>query len=105
MKVPEDVDRKVAQWWADRLGDKYEDKREEFQEELYRRLYSIPWTRISVDYDPDPILRGALNAVGIECSGVMFSARDILPGKTTVLKRAGGTVETKEGYGAPWRVL
>lgn len=99
----ESENQAVAQWWADRLDDQYADYRDEFRRKLASLLDDDPsWQRLGVDYDPDRTLREALNAAGIDCRGFLFSARDILPGKTAVLKRPDGIIEAKEGYGAEW---
>lgn len=100
------TDEVVAQWWADRLDEQHAAKRAKFRAELLDVLASsFGWQRLAVDYDPDPILRKALNAVGIRCVGSFFSADGVLPRKSLVLKQPDGTVEAKEGYGAPFVTL
>jgi hypothetical protein len=89
----------AAQWWADRLmkGDK--DKFKECLElHINKSLTETGHCYLENDYDPHGGLLDAVRAAGVECSGVFFSGRGILPQKheTTVTP---GKIEPKEGYG------
>lgn len=59
---------------------------------------------LQVDYDPFGHILDAVRAAGVECSGMLFSARGILPGKTRMtVKRE--RIEARSGYGSPWEVI
>ncbi len=84
-----------ARWWADRL--EIVEKRDDFKQALLPKIRADDMT-LSVDYDPDDVLLEALHSVQIKCSGAFFSARGILPLKTSMNIR-DGVVKVKEGYG------
>ncbi len=106
----------LADWWAQRLrqGDK-----EAFKANLSAAIMAElekrpdrPYIDIECDYDPQGILLDAVRAAGVECRGMMFSAKGILPEKhsTTVYPEKVAEPEfeepafqarvvTKEGYG------
>ncbi len=92
------INEYAAQWWADRLDDQYADKREAFRQALLERIPEGTDWKLTCDYDPWDELLEAVLAVGIECSGCLWSAKGILPGKTCVIRR-GNELRFKEGYG------
>lgn len=89
----------AAEWWGARLiaGD-----RDKFTEALRGlveddlRVYGR--CRLECDYDPRGHLLTAVHASGVQCSGMMFSARGILPNKHE-LDVFPDRLEPKEGYG------
>ena len=90
-----------AEFWGQFVP---ENKRTEFVNYLAELWEQNPCV-LYCDYDPDENLCGALEHVGIECRGFMFSAKDVgFPNKTGthVLK---GVCHVKQGYGGLWVVL
>ncbi len=89
----------TGEWWAERLqqGDK-----KKFAAEVSRRvllqLLSMGHCSLNCDYDPWGDLLKAVRAIGIDCSGHMFSAKGILPQKHSTLTTES-VIKPKEGYG------
>lgn len=91
----------AADWWSERLeaGDKTafrETIRAGVEEAL--RDPGRGMIQLECDYDPRGLLLNAVHAAGIECRGMMFSARGILPEKHE-LTVWPDKLEPKEGYG------
>ena len=99
---------RAAGWWADRLDAQHAKSRDRFANAVRERIIEVLVVSgnmtLKVDHDPDAILRDALDAAGIDCAGVLFSARGILPSKTRMCIE-GRTIRVRDGYGAPWEVL
>jgi hypothetical protein len=90
----------AAKWWAERL--EIEDKRAEFEQALIAVLNENPeWDELYTDYDPDDLLREALQRSAVNVRPALFTADDIFPYKTGIFKRQG-ILWGKEGYGALW---
>ena len=89
----------TGKWWAERLQQGDKDK---FAAEVARRvllkLLSMGHCSLNCDYDPWGDLLEAIKAIGIDCSGYMFSARGILPQKHSTLTTED-VIKPKEGYG------
>lgn len=89
----------AADWWAERLmsGD-----RKKFIETLRplieADLREHGHCHLECDYDPHGHLLTAVHAAGLECRGVLFSAKGILPQKHD-LDVTPTTLSPKEGYG------
>lgn len=75
-------------------------KHDQFETELLSRLPEEDYN-LYCDYDPEGILLEAIQACGIQCRGMAFSARDILPNKVG-LQRKGDKLLVKYGYGLGW---
>ena len=77
--------QKAADWWTERLeqGDK-----NLFNVVLFTLIKKGFEERdciiLTCDYDPQDILLHAVRAAGVECEGHFFSARGILPQKTSL---------------------
>jgi hypothetical protein len=86
-------------WWHDKLmaGD-----RTKFSKALYplvlSDLLNHGMCELDCDYDPRGHLLTAVRSAGLECSGMGFSARGILPAKHS-LSVYPDHLEPKEGYG------
>lgn len=89
----------AAAWWSERLA---QGDRLAFRGALEPRIdadlaeHGHCW--LKVDYDPQDIMLEAVRAIGIQCSGCMWSAKGILPMKTS-LHVFPDRLEPKEGYG------
>jgi hypothetical protein len=92
------INQVAARWWADRL--ERVDLRGKFEAAILSLLPEGDWI-MKTDYDPDDLLLEALHKIGVECRGMLFSSKGLLPCKT-ILRRDGGVLLSKEGYGAPW---
>ena len=100
MTLEEKTAKAAAEWWGERLqsGD-----REKFQEHIEKSVLTDlldgrKVIRLECDYDPNGVLLEAVHKAGLECDGVLFSARGILPEKHVLTVRVG-KLEPKEGYG------
>lgn len=102
--IPPDVAALCADWWAERFM--IDGMRYEFRTVLYRRLTEVGLhagdcrgfgVRLRVDYDPQNTLLDVVRALGIECSGFMFSADGILPRKREMKIYQDGGVEVFDG--------
>lgn len=94
----------IADYWAAKFM--VDDKREAFRASLRAQLNaaeSFHWDDLRVDYDPQGMLLTAVREAGIECSGFMGSARDILPMKHK-MEVIDGKVSVSEGY-VPYRQI
>lgn len=104
----------AAEWWANRLLVK--GKTQPFKDALVEIIrdewlkekaycaahpYRSAEVKISVDYDPCPLLLGALEKIGVSCRGTFFSADGIFDGKTASTVGAGWFA-VRGGRGAPW---
>ena len=89
----------AGQWWADRLqqGDPVQFA-EEVRLRVDAKLREESVVHLVCDYDPWDILLDAVRAIGLECRGVLFSAKGILPMKHGLTVRADRLCP-KEGYG------
>ena len=86
-------------WWAARLqqGDKVQFA-EEVRIRTLAKLQEQEVVHLECDYDPWDILLEAVQAIGLECGGHMFSADGILPRKHC-LSVTAEQLCPKEGYG------
>ena len=89
----------AGEWWAHRLqkGDKEKFARA-VEKRVFEKLQTEKFVDLECDYDPQGILLDAVRAIGIECSGMFFSANGILPQKHS-LRVTEDWLEPKEGYG------
>lgn len=92
--------RMAAEWWAERLqhGDKARFM-EALQAAVEAELGERGRITLQCDHDPMGPLLEAVLAAGVECRGVLFSARGILP-ENHVLIVKPHELSPKEGYGA-----
>lgn len=95
----------AASWWSERF--EREDRRAEFKAALVIRLLEAepdpcrgPSLSVYSDYDPDAVLLAAIHDIGIECRGLLFSSKGLLPAKTGMSLSRSGELWAKEGYGA-----
>lgn len=100
-----EVSRIASSWWASMLDSKWDNKREDFYKSLESLIVNIlnhqDMITIDVDYDPDDIILWALYESGVDCKGVLFSARGIFPEKHRMrVSRAG--IMVKMGYYSGW---
>lgn len=88
-------------WWGRHLetGDA-EAFLSSLSKSVTKDLVEFGLVRLKVDYDPCPLLLRAVTDAGVRCSG-MFSARGILPTKTTMVIRMF-EISVKHGYGAEY---
>jgi len=89
----------AAAWWTERLqqGDR-EAFRAFLLDHVRRELRDAGECRLRCDYDPLGPLLDAVHAAGVECMGMMFSAKGILPTKR-LLVVTPTELHAKEGYG------
>jgi hypothetical protein len=103
----DDVAKYVAGWWTDRLmmGDK-DAFRSFLERAVAAQLQERMFVHVECDYDPRDILLDAVRAAGVECRGMLFSARGILPSKhsTTVYPEKQANAEFDEPF-APARLV
>lgn len=78
----DDVAKYVAGWWTDRLmtGDK-DAFRSFLEQAVAAQLRERGYSHLECDYDPQGVLLDAVRVAGVECRGMLFSARGILPAK------------------------
>jgi hypothetical protein len=89
----------APQWWTDRLqqGDKSTFKAT-LENLIQIELDSDGRCFTNVDYDPSGPVLEAVRAAGVECQGFMFSAKGILPMKTSLWVYPD-KLSPREGYG------
>ena len=104
------IAKRAATWWANDLVD--ETKRAAFRAAsapIFAEIIAregAEYTRLGyVDYDPDKPLLAVLRAIGVECSGMLFSARRIFAYSKTGLMVIDGVLCAKADHGAPWEPL
>jgi hypothetical protein len=66
--------------------------------EAVERSKYLTYHVVSVDYDPDQLLREAMVAAGVSCRGYGFSLMGLLPSKTRMFLCDDGSVDVAYGY-------
>ena len=90
----------AAKWWAERL--EISDKRAEFEQALVAVLNENPeWKELYTDYDPDDLLREALQRSAVRVRRTFFTANGVLPHKTVIYKQQG-ILWGRDGYRGLW---
>lgn len=89
----------AASWWAERLEKGDKGKFISILAPKVKAALDVRGAcRLEVDYDPRGLLLDTIREMGIECRGVMFSAKGIFPQKHELIVTPT-KLEPKEGYG------